>query len=258
MDENSNLSGHFNKQKAIRKLTDELFRSNFQTLDGFIEDDEMLSLIVSEVVKGVDIAKRYPAFHHKLLNNANLRSTFLDLLHMLEQTNVPIIAVSNKTTNTDLSFLTRPVSQPVFEMPGQNNWRVVWQRTMAQLQEIFSPSELTYRADPDLLEDPWFTIVKEEVEIEASLCAITLECTLSGDIENALSTYLNFAMTFGSNIPTTHLPIRANLQWGQYNETVLVTAEGRVKFPDISFAFIYDDQSQKIKCDLNLALELSR
>jgi hypothetical protein len=164
----------------------------------------------------------------------------------------------SKTTRADLSFLNRQTSRPAFEVLERNHWRFVWQRTMAQLQGIFSPSELAYRADPSLLEDPWFTIVKEEVEIEKSLCAVALECTLSGDTENALSTFLNFAMTFGSNIPLAQLPIRANLQWGQYDETVWVSAEGRVKFPDIPFVCIYDDQSQKIKCDLNLALELSR
>lgn len=258
MDQNRNLFDRFSKQNAIRELMDELSHFDFQFSALSIEDDEMLSLIASEAVKGVDIAKRYPAFHRKLLNNANLRRAFLDLLQMLEQANTPLAAVADQITGVDLSFLNRPTPRPVFEMPGQNTWRVVWQRTVEQLQGIFSPPELAYRADPDLLEDPWFTIVKEEIEIEKSLCAITLECTLSGDMDNALSTFLNFAITFGSPVPAAQLPIRANLAWGQYHETVSVSAEGRVRFPDIPFALIYDDQSQKIKCDLNLALEFSR
>jgi hypothetical protein len=257
MDESRNLFDRFNKQSAIRKLMDEFshFNSQFSALS--LEDDEMLSLIASEVVKGVDIAKRYPTFHRKLLNNADLRQVFLDLLQVLEQEKAPVV-VSNKTTGSDLSFLNRQTPQPVFETLEQNNWRLVWQRTTEQLQGIFSSSKLAYRSDPDLFEDPWFTIVKEEVEIEKSLYTIALECTFSGDIENALSAFLNFAMMFGRNIPPSQFPIRATLQWGQYNETVSVSAEGRVKFPDIPFSFIYDNQSQKIRFDLNLALELSR
>lgn len=252
MDQNRNLSAHFNKQGAIRKLIEELSHFDFQLSDISIEDDEMLSLIASEAVKGVDIAKRYPVFYRKLLNSANLRRTFLDVLQMLEP------AGADPITRADLSFLNRPTPPPVVEMSGQDTWRVVWQRTMQQLQGIFSPSELAYRADPDLLEDPWFTIVREEVEIEKSLCTIALECTLSGDMDNALSTFLNFAMTLASPMASAQRPLRASLQWGQYHETVSVSAEGRVKFPDIPFALIYDDQSQKIKCDLNLALEFSR
>lgn len=252
MDQNRNLSAHFNKQGAIRKLIEELSHFDFQLSDISIEDDEMLSLIANEAVKGVDIAKRYPAFYRRLLNSANLRRTFLDVLQMLEA------ATADPMPRADLSFLNRPTPPPVVEMSGQDTWRVVWRRTVEQLQGIFSPPELAYRADPDLFEDPWFTIVKEEIEIEKSLCAIALECTLSGDMDNALSTFLNFAITFGSPVPASQFPIRANLAWGQYNETVSVSAEGRVRFPDIPFALIYDDQSQKIKSDLNLALELSR
>jgi hypothetical protein len=47
-------------------------------------DEELLSLILDEALKGVDIAARFPNFFQKLLVNTELRKTFLDSLELLE------------------------------------------------------------------------------------------------------------------------------------------------------------------------------
>jgi hypothetical protein len=46
-------------------------------------DCDLLSLMVDEALRGVDIPERYPAFWQKMLANAELHEAFVDCLEVL-------------------------------------------------------------------------------------------------------------------------------------------------------------------------------
>src|ERR1051325_4389457 len=95
------------RQKAVKKLADDLSQLNTASGSGIIEDEEMLSLIVEEANQGIDISKRYPSFYQKLLNNPDLRQAFLDILDSIEDedSELPIPWAGGR--DVDLSFLSK-------------------------------------------------------------------------------------------------------------------------------------------------------
>jgi hypothetical protein len=48
------------------------------------DDFDLLTLIVDEALRGVDVPERYPAFWRKMMANAELHTAFLDCLEILE------------------------------------------------------------------------------------------------------------------------------------------------------------------------------
>jgi len=113
---------------------------------------------------------------------------------------------------------------------------------------------LAYRADPSLYEDSWFTLLRDEIDVEGTIYTVALECTLAGDV-NAISTYLSLAVTLGTASSKPNFPLQARLQWGGYQKSVRIAEEGRAKFPDIPLNIILDDNHQSIKSGLSLTLE---
>jgi hypothetical protein len=48
-------------------------------------DLDLLSIVVEEALRGVDISKRFPGFWGRLIANAELRQAFPESLEMLEE-----------------------------------------------------------------------------------------------------------------------------------------------------------------------------
>ncbi len=254
MSESHNERHPINKQAALRRLADELGQLDTTALPETVGDKEMLSLIVEEVNKGVDISIRYPDFYQKLLNHRELRQAFLDVLQSIEdeEENEPIPWAED--ASVDLLFLTEEPAQPIIKKLA-NQWQVSWQRTTEQLQRILSPSALAYRGDPSISDDQWFTLLREEIEIQNSIYTVVLECTFSEEDEKAFSPYLNIAVTVGATTDHPQFPVQTSLHWGAYDQTLRIAEEGRARFPDISFQIIFDDKLTHIDAELQLTLQ---
>jgi hypothetical protein len=69
---------------AVTLLTD-LARWNQDTGPCREADLDLLSIVVEEALRGVDISKRYPGFWGRLIANAELRQAFLESLELLEE-----------------------------------------------------------------------------------------------------------------------------------------------------------------------------
>jgi hypothetical protein len=241
-------------QRAIQRLMDDLDAVDGQTLSASVVDNEMLSLIVDEASKGIDIAERYPEFYKKLLDNSNLREAFLDTLESIESSEDKELISSPSKSSKKLSFLKEWEPQATIAKLG-NKWRASWQQRIEQLQSIISLVQLATRSDPMIYEDPWITILRSETEIEKVKYTIFLECTLSKKDEEALSPFLNVAVTLGTDPKPSYFPIRSTLQWGTYEETIDILEEGRAKFPDIPFKLIFDEEIKHINAELRLTIE---
>ncbi len=172
----------------------------------------------------------------------------IELAEKAELINLP------EVPNSKLGFLTAPSLQPIIKK-RKDKWQISWQRTIEQLQALFSPSELAYRSDPTLYDDPWFTLLREEVEIDETLYAIALECTLSENNQESLSPFLNIAVTVGNTAERPQFPIQTSLQWGQYNGVLRILEEGRARFPDVPFTMIFDEDNKNVTSELNLIIE---
>lgn len=218
-------------------------------------DSDMLAQIVSGTLNGEDIAKRYPAFYQKLLENAELRGAFLDALAALEAERTGQLTPMPEASKTSLAFLTNTSTAPLLEIIAQNNWRATWQRSLEQIRAIFSPPELAYRADTSAIEDPWFTLLRADLSTAGSIYTVALDCTLSAEDEQSLAAYLNLAVTLQSDSDPAQFPVRAILQWGAYHESVLISEEGRARFPDIPLIAISDPSLGQIQSGFNLTLE---
>lgn len=247
-----------NKHKrpvGIKRLLVELAEVQAQDSSMAMVDNEMLSLMVNRVLNGEDISKRHPAFYRKLLGDAGLRQAFLDALISIEAEQAHQQFPMPDPKKAGLTFLASQRIRPILELREAHQWRTIWQATLEQIQAVFSPSELAYRSDPVLFEDPWFPLLRDEIEVEGSTYAIALECTLAGNAGESLSAYLNLAVTLGTTTDRQNFPIQASLQWGDYQENILLTEEGRARFPDIPLSEIMDESLQNIKSGLNLILE---
>jgi len=241
--------------EKLRKLADHLSALDRQAGSSLSAESDMLSLIVSGTLNGENLAERYPAFHQTLLENPELRQAFLDALESVEAERAGEQIPMPGAKQTELSFLSAQSVTPVIDIFDKNKWRATWQRTLEQLQAIFSPPELAYRADPSLSEDPWFTLLREEMQVEGNTYDIILDCILSKDNQNSLSTFLNLAVTLGNAPGTAGFPLRATLHWGEYEESILVTEEGRFKFPDIPIASVFDQAEIQLQAGFRLTLE---
>lgn len=255
MSKNPNQRSSVKAQKAIKRLENELVE--FTTLAAPMPtgEYEMLSLMVNEAVNGIDISKRYPVFYKELLNNSDLREAFLDSLELIEQSNKNELAPLPALHELNLDFLKETSHHSTAKNLGKNSWRVSWQRTIEQLQSVFTPQELAYRSDPSLFDDPWFTVLRDEFEIEKILFTIVLECAVSKEAKESLSCALNIAIN--SDIIPDWLRTKAqvSLNWGKYNQNLSISKQGRFRFPDIPFVLIFDKRQQNIRSALKLSFE---
>jgi hypothetical protein len=242
-------------QEIARRLADDLSQLDAQALPASTADDEMLSLIVDEASKGVDISKRYPTFYRKLLSNPDLRQAFLNALETLDAEHENRLDPLPESSRHDLTFLSQRTREPILEKFSKTNWRVRWEQTVEQLQMMFSPSQLAYRNDPSLFEDRWFMLLRGEIVVEGLRYSFDLDSAIAESGAEALTTFLNLAVTLEVGGPPSPFPIRAILEWGAYKESVLISQEGRARFPDIPLVSILDNELKTVKSELNLSLE---
>lgn len=240
--------------KAGKKPASNLAGTATENLSFSLKENEMLSLLIDETLKGVDIKTQYSDSYRALLNNPELRQIFLDTLQSLEAQAENRLEPLPVGAKLNLDFLRK--KQPQKQPGEQPIWKVSLQRTIQQLKDIFTPPQLDYRADANFYEENWFTLLREEVEIGGCSYSIWLECGISEETEQALSALLNIAMILETKA-TPASSLRATLCWGNYAETLTILGEGRARFRDIPFSDTFDQQSHEILSGINLLLEVA-
>lgn len=248
------MSKQMNSPIKLQELLNDLSRLGATDSSDWTGDDDMLSLMVNEALKGVDITAQYPDFYQELLTNAALREAFLDVLTLIEKDERGLLAALPNGPVTSLDFLAKPSRQLDEKTGTGQSWLMTWQRTINDLQALFSPPERAYRADPSLTEDPWFTLLQEEFQANQAQYAVVLECALLDD-QSALSTVLDIAVTFKGLEKLDVFPLKATLHWGVYQESLLIEKEGRLKFAEIPLDIPFDDTFENITANLDFTLE---
>ncbi len=254
MSKNLNRSNPSKQSAALKRLADDLAaidtRNTLTTAD-----EDMLSLIVNEALQGEDVSKRYPAFYRKLLENADLRQAFLDALASIEAERAGELTPLPNPSESELEFLRGEHSQPTLEVFDKGRWHITWERTAQELQALFSPNELAYRSDFSLTEDPWFTLLRGEIDVEGRSYAVVLECTMTSETKDAVAAFVMLAVIQADKAGRPPFPVQARLRWSAYEASVLITQEGRTRFPDIPLGIILEAEGKYIDAGLSLTLE---
>jgi hypothetical protein len=249
---NENLDSR--RSAALKRLAEHLTTLNSEGGSILPMENDMLSLIVSGTLNGKNLAQRYPDFYKKLLDNAELKQAFLDALEIIEAERTGELTPM-PAPETRLDFLTSQPPAPKVIHMDEEKWSVLWQRPLEQIRAIFSPPELAYRAEQSLIEEPWFTLLREEIQVSGSAYSIVLDCTSAEEEENTLAVFVSLAVTPGASREPAKFPLRAQLEWGEYRQDVLIPAEGRTRFPNIPFDKIFDPALENLTDGLSLTLE---
>ncbi len=219
-------------------------------------DEDMLAYMVGEAFRGVDIEARYPEFFKKLLGNLELRQAFLNALELLEKESANASEAPSEAIKPKLDFL--HAQSPVSIQARSGGHRIEWQRGVDALRALFTPQELVFRrGDQGLMEETWFTLLRDEVEVEHNEYAVVLEGTFSAESANALEIHLQVAVTNLNTKAEESRPIQASLSWGAYAASIGVPEEGRADFPSIPLADILDSESQDVAAELRLLLDVT-
>jgi len=211
--------------------------------------EEMLSIVVNDALNGVDIAKRYPTFFNKMLYDKEMRESFIDAIESVEKgQELPASLVLN------IDFLSTLTHKPFLEIIDKESWKVEWKKTIEQLQAIFSPAELVYRSNPSLYDDPWFTLLRDEFEVDGEAVSVVLDGTLSENDDDSIEIILKVALIDLTTEEEIIPNLRGVLNWGDYQGEALISAGKGGTFPPLAFSTILDSSRENVIADLQLEL----
>jgi hypothetical protein len=240
----------------------EMLRQMQEEADAGKRDEEMLSLLVDDALRNTDIASRYPQFFKKLLANEKLREAFLDSLDLLEQSRKGTLRPLPAPPSHDLDFLYENEPAATIERGGEGKWRISWQQETAQLQRVFSLSDLV--GDETLFlqagvaaPDDWLTLFHQTSVVDGMQLEVALEALRSGQ-EPLLSVRATATiMPKAGNGTGVKRRLRVGLQWGQLDESVPVNLRNQAVFSPIPLATILDSSGSKVVSPLQLTVEVT-
>jgi hypothetical protein len=250
----ANQPGQVNPAGSRQALTDHpqpgvVFRDE----DQVIKDMDILSIVVSDALAGVNVATRYPGFYKKMMRNHELRSAFLDALELLESEKAGLLD-DLPVKSTAMPYLGKTESKPAMNHLPANRWRLTWTMVTAQLQTILSPLQLgygaAYRGSADLLEDNWLTLLRSTTRIGDVILDVFLEAAQQIDQSDRLQlmAILNWERA-------EDLPLKATLQWGNYQSDAVFDPNGRAEFTPVLLKDIWDEEQKAITQNLMFSLE---
>lgn len=224
------------------------------------EDSIMLSLVISDALNGVNIAEKYPTFFLRMLENKALLADFLDTLNLLRQTRSESLPVLPAEPSRDLSFLRqRPQPEIKERRTSKEGWRVVLQQAIQQLENIFfTPPSLQPATRKGIAlpldEEQWFTLFRQEVNIDNEQWTVLLEGKAADDLEVSLNLDIS-VLPIADDVVIPSLI--ATIQWGDYQDRTMVGPRGRATFSPVPLDVVLDVNSDRIKAPLQVTVETS-
>ena len=221
----------------------------------------MMSFMVSEAARGVDLAERYPAFYRRLQEEPDLRERFEDSLDLLRRSQTNTLEPLPGPPNRDLSFLhTRPRPERTPIVTEEGGWGMTFTLYAAHLNRRFFSSQ----AEPvtrhglgiGLDEDNWFTLFRETITGEDGSWSIVLE----GTPEDGVKAGLHLVVMVLPIIESEKAEVcwQATLTWGKYTATVVMGKNGRANFPLFNGQSVLDEDALTITANLKLQLNWQR
>lgn len=217
----------------------------------------MLSLIVSDAARGVNIAKRYPEYFQRLMTDWNLYQQFLDSLDLFLRSQLQTLEPLPTPPSRDLSFLRqRPQPELTYTTCELGGWSLAIHQSIALLNNLFfraTPAAATRFTLPVVLdEDQWFTFFRQKIQQQDNSWTLWLEGTPIDEPPNSLQLAL---MLIPETDMTGQLPcFDIKLSWGNYQEVAIIDRSGRINFPPVPLNQVIDEVSQTVTANLTLTL----
>lgn len=219
-------------------------------------DDPMFSIVVSDALDGIDITKKHPKYYRRMLQNPELFQAFLEVIEALEADEAPQVAFVPEIQLPSLGVM-NVAPEPVFERPTSGGWLVRWQQSVAQLNVIFNvlgPNlALNMRSTRGLLEESVAPLIRSEVTVEEKTIGVRLSAVLADD-PDALDLRLTVALLDDDSADFSLKSLRADIQWGDYQQMQAINDLGQATFPPLPIKAITDETGETIKNDLHLLI----
>lgn len=227
--------------KGITTLITDLIKYSLVSDNLSNLDNDALSLMVDETLKGVDIYKEYPSFYHKLTINADLRQNYIDAITMVSSD----ISIDEKISS-NIKHLMAALSNLAEKIIKK------WQVSAQDLSEVFFPSQkLVFRAASDF--GPHYMLLNEEIELQPVTYSILLEGTLS-DRPDMLSLEVDLAISENADSFTPALPVDLEITWGDYCQHLTINDESVVTLMDIPFSAFLNLNMTQVTAAMELSL----
>lgn len=233
------------EQERIRGLMQDLSLYGQSSANDSEISDEPIDMMVDQVLHGVDIRKRHPAFYRKLLQNKHLRQQFIDALSSFTSSSGKSIDPYLGSTQFDFSFLKK--NRNVF-----SDWPIFLNQPRQKLIEILFAIEPNFRSAVDPGAEPVYTLLRKDFILSGISYSVTVNSKLESTQEDVLATTIS--LTADNDVPTGVFPVQASLRWGAYSADLSIDQEGKYKLPDIPLALVLDEDLAGIKSDLYLSL----
>lgn len=218
------------------------------------DDEDMLSLVVDDFSRGVDIRDRYPGFFERMLNNPELQTAFLETLEILAEAGTEDPEPVPRSV-PDLGFLAVRLPEPVIEVTP-TGWQAAWQLTAQTLTQLFAPRIGKPARSDDFLEDPWFILIRSEIRIAEHQLLVNLEATQDIDRPETLLLQLGvFDLGPDAAGPPS---LEAGLSWKTHRHRLRVRDQGPAAFPEIKLIDLIDPQTGAFNADIRFSLQLAR
>jgi hypothetical protein len=189
-----------------------------------------------------------------MLANEELRTSFLDTLELLEEGRAGKLPDYSGSENFNLDFLQEFMPRPAVKKLARNNWQLIWQRTVRQLQVLFNMASLEpnvdFRSGSAFLDEDHINILHSHMEIDEKEVEVRLDLLRT---VNGLGN-LNLMLTcFG--VKEQSQRFEATVVWGDYCHTSAVNNRGLAKFPPLKAAELFNSAGE-VNHDFELRLEL--
>jgi hypothetical protein len=235
-------------EDGLQRLIEDLKRLNTSDSKISIHDQESLSLIVDEALKGIDIRQRYPAFFDRLLRSSALRSQFIECVLDLREIDDPTEGMAFPVKPADLAFLHS--AQPE-NAKNETHWKVRLQRSAEQLMAAFFAPQLNFRGSESAAE-PGITLLRSEFLMQGATYSVMLQGRLHDTRDDVLQLSLNVAASEGD-----FQPLQSTLEWGSFKSCAPIDHEGDTPLPDLPFSSVFNDSQDKIEAELYLTLTVA-
>ncbi len=235
-------------EDGLQRLIEDLKKLNTSETPTSVHDQESLSLIVDEALKGVDIRKRYPAFYDRLLRSSALRAQFIEFVQDLRDTDAADDDLPVLVKSADLAFLHH--SEPV-KSSTEPVWKVSLHRSAEQLMAAFFAPQLGFRGNATT-EETAITLLRSEFLMQGATYSVMLLGRLHETRDDILQLSLNVAASDGA-----FKPLRSTLEWGKIKSDALIDHEGDTCLPDLPLASVFNRSLEKIEAELFLTLTVA-
>lgn len=235
-------------EDGLQRLIEDLKKLNTSETPTSVHDQESLSLIVDEALKGVDIRKRYPAFYDRLLRSSALRAMFIEFVEALRETDSFIDEPAILVKPADLAFLHRSEEVKTIAEPV---WKVSLHRSAEQLMAAFFAPQLSFRGNAATDETP-ITLLRSEFLMQGATYSVMLQGRLHETRDDILQLSLNVAASDGP-----FRPLQSTFEWGDFKSTALIGHEGDTHLPDLLLTSVFNQSLDKIEAELLLTLTVA-